>query len=410
MRSTQYLTAIAALVAPTLAQTFTSCNPLEKTCPADPALAKSVAYNFASGAPSDFTVAAGKAPVFSSDGAHFTISKDGEAPTLSSNWYMMFGHYKIVMKPAPGAGIVSSLVLLSDDLDEIDWEWVGSQTGKVQTNYFGKGNATVYDRGLTLPDGTNSDGFNTYELDWTSEHVQWIINDKVVRTLTPDTADDNQYPQSPMQLKLGNWAAGDSPDAGTSQWAGGKVQWGQGPFDMVVKSVQVSDYSTGKSYSYSDTSGTWESIKSDGGAISGSGSAPSSVTTASASGTTIVASSTAIAITNQPLPITTASAPTGQLGSGSGSQTVSYFSNSTGIWNTTYTLQGSVSSTLATTTASSTLGGGSGSGGSGSNATVAVTPTSSSSSSGSSPSTGAGVQLKPLAGLAAVGLLAVIAL
>ncbi|CAF9911277.1 MAG: hypothetical protein GOMPHAMPRED_007362 [Gomphillus americanus] len=401
MRSTQYLTAVAALVAPTLAQTFTSCNPLEKACPANPALGKSVAYNFASGAPSDFTVAAGKAPVFSSDGAHFTIAKDGDAPTVSSNWYMMFGHYKIVMKPAPGAGIVSSLVLLSDDLDEVDWEWVGSQGGKVQTNYFGKGNTTVYDRGLTLSDGTKSDGFNTYELDWTAEHVQWIINGNVVRTLTPATADYNQYPQSPMQLKIGNWPAGDSSNAGTSQWAGGNVQWSQGPFDMIVKSVEVSDYSTGKSYSYSGTSGTWESIKSDGGAISGSGSAPSSVTTASASGTTIAASSTAIAITNQPLPITTVSAPTGQLGSGSGSPT------------------GSTSSTLVTTTPSATSGSGSGSSGSGSggsgsgsgsNATVAVTPTSSSSSSGSNPSTGAGIQLKPLAGLAAVGLLAVVAL
>ncbi len=43
------------------------------------------------------------------------------------------------MKAAPGAGIVSSVVLESDDLDEIDWEWVGATAGEAQSNYFGKG-------------------------------------------------------------------------------------------------------------------------------------------------------------------------------------------------------------------------------------------------------------------------------
>jgi hypothetical protein len=42
------------------------------------------------------------------------------------------------MTAAKGQGIISSVVLQSQDLDEVDWEWIGGQEGKVQANYFGK--------------------------------------------------------------------------------------------------------------------------------------------------------------------------------------------------------------------------------------------------------------------------------
>lgn len=58
---------------------------------------------------------------YGSDGAVFTINKETEAPTITSNWYFFFGRVDVVLKAAPGVGIVSSFVLESDDLDEIDW-------------------------------------------------------------------------------------------------------------------------------------------------------------------------------------------------------------------------------------------------------------------------------------------------
>jgi hypothetical protein len=39
------------------------------------------------------------------------------------------------MKAAPGAGIVSSFVMESDALDEIDWEWIGSDTARAQSKF-----------------------------------------------------------------------------------------------------------------------------------------------------------------------------------------------------------------------------------------------------------------------------------
>ena len=122
----------------------------------------------------------------------------------------MFGKVQVKMRAAPGAGIVSSSVLQSDDLDEIDWEWLGGQNDAVQSNYFGKGQTTTYNR-VALHNVANSQGvFHTYTIDWTSEQIVWQIDGVTVRVLKATDA-NGQYPQTPMQLKLGSWAGGDYP-------------------------------------------------------------------------------------------------------------------------------------------------------------------------------------------------------
>lgn len=55
---------------------------------------------------------------------------------------------------------------------------------------------------------------------------------------------------------------------------------------MTVKSVAITDYSTGTQYSYSGTSGTWQSIQSQGGKInSGGGKAVAAADSGSISST-----------------------------------------------------------------------------------------------------------------------------
>lgn len=51
----------------------------------------------------------------------FTISKGSDAPTITSNRYLFFGSVEVEMQVAPGTGVVTSFVLQSDDLDEVDW-------------------------------------------------------------------------------------------------------------------------------------------------------------------------------------------------------------------------------------------------------------------------------------------------
>lgn len=263
------------------AQTFTDCNPLKKSCPPDPALGRSVTYDFTQGPSSDWK-AIGGTPTYGSDGAAFTVTKQGDSPLIQSNWYIMFGRVDLVIKAAPGQGIVSSAVLESDDLDEIDWEWIGGKDTEVQSNYFGKGDTSSYSRGAFHDAPGNHDEFHTYTVEWTSEQMVWQIDGKTVRVVTPESAPPNQYPQSPMMVRIGIWAGGDpNNQQGTIDWAGGLTDYSKGPYTMYLKSASITDYSTGKSYLYGDNSGSWQSIISDGGKINGnSDGAPDAIESA----------------------------------------------------------------------------------------------------------------------------------
>ncbi|EXJ93004.1 hypothetical protein A1O3_01560 [Capronia epimyces CBS 606.96] len=263
---------LSSLLEPATAQTYSSCNPtLQGGCPADPALGHSLDIDFTSGSSSKFTASGN--PTYDSNGAAFTVAKSGDAPSISSKWYIMFGHVDYVIKAAPGTGIVSAAILQSDCLDEIDWEWLGGDNTQAQSNYFGKGITTTgYNRGAFHGAADNHDTFHTYSIDWTADQIVWSIDGTTVRAMTQDQAESGQYPQTPMYVKLGAWAGGDpSNPQGTIEWAGGLTDYSAGPFTMYVKSVHVTDYSTGSQYSYSGTSGTWQSIVSSGGQINGEG-------------------------------------------------------------------------------------------------------------------------------------------
>lgn len=234
------------------------------------ALGRSVNIDFSSA--SDSFASAG--PVsYGSDGASFTITESGDSPKITSKWYIMFGKVEFSMKASPGTGIVSSAILQSDDLDEIDWEWLGSSPDEVQTNYFGKGQTTTYNRGAFHADAGSQTGFKTYTIEWTAEELVWQIDGVTVRALKPADA-SGQYPQTPMQLKIGSWAGGDTSlnSPGTVEWAGGSTDYSQGPFTMQLKSISVSDYSTGTEYQYGDSSGTWQSIVAVDGSVNSGGS------------------------------------------------------------------------------------------------------------------------------------------
>ena len=249
-----------------------------------------VTVDFTKGSVDSF--AASGNPTYDDNGASFTVSNGGDAPQLQSVFYIMFGRVEISMKAAPGAGIVSSLVLESDDLDEIDFEWLGAEPDQVQSNYFGKGQTTTYNRGeFHDVSGTQAD-FITYTIDWTKDRIVWMADGTAVRTLTYADAETNQYPQTPMQVKFGAWAGGDPAynAPGTVKWAEGPTDYSKGPFTMEVKSIVVTDYSTGKSYKYKDTTGSWQSIESDGGSINGNINNSDAITvTASASGSAATA-------------------------------------------------------------------------------------------------------------------------
>ncbi|KAH7027494.1 concanavalin A-like lectin/glucanase domain-containing protein [Microdochium trichocladiopsis] len=263
------------------AQTWTSCNPLTTTCPPNTGLGMTVDVDFTKGSVNSFVASGGGSVTYDpKNGATFTVTRGGDAPQLASVFYIMFGRVEMTFKAAHGAGIVSSFVLQSDCLDEIDWEWLGADPTEVQSNYFGKGITTSYNRGAFHQTPENQNSFHTYVVDWNANRIVWTVDGTVVRQLGYNDAEAGQYPQTPMQVKFGAWSGGDpSNPPGTIEWSRGPTDYSKGPFSMNVKHIKVTDYSTGSKYTYGDHSGTWQSIQADGGKVNGNLNGAGALTT-----------------------------------------------------------------------------------------------------------------------------------
>jgi hypothetical protein len=331
-------------------------------------------------ASSDWTLADGTTLSYTDAGANFVINKATDAPTISSAKYIFFGNVQVWTKAAPGVGIVSSFILESDDLDEIDWEWLGSTDTSVESNFFGKGNTTTYDRAIYHPVASPIEVYHNYTIDWTSSRVNWYIDNALVRTLNYGDAlalGGKNYPQTPMRIKMGNWVGCASVEAetdpkteGTCQWAagssgqGGAVNFANAPFIMYVQNVTITDYGCGSEYTYGDETGDWQSIKTNGNCVLGGGSgAPGGSTGTSSTISAPVPSSTFS------VPASTAPAPSASTPSTPTPSTTSTPSASPTKTSESATLSGSAPKTSATGSATGSASGTT------SSASVIATPT-----------------------------------
>ncbi|KAK9322099.1 cell wall glucanase [Lipomyces orientalis] len=374
----------SGLVAGVAAQTTANCNPLYATCPPDPALGGSIEIDFTQGSSGRID------PVYSADeisydpnmGMQMTINKLGDGPTVASDFYIFFGKVELVAQCAPGTGIVSSVVLISDDNDEVDLEWLGGDAYHVQTNYFSKGQVGSYDRGGMTDVANPATTFHTYTIDWTRESITWYVDGAVARVLTSDTPEG--YPQSPMQIKIGSWVGGDpNNQPGTIAWAGGLTDFSQAPFNFYIRSLKVTDYSSGSEYVYADNSGSADSIQVVSGSAGGfstsdAATSISAVTTTSTSSVESTTSSEEWSTT-----VTSSStAPTTTSSSSTEASSTSIASTSSSSSTTSSSLTEVSSTSIAPTSSSSTT----------SNSltevsSTSIAPTSSSTSTTSSSST-----------------------
>lgn len=225
-------TAGACFVAYAAAQTYSSCNPLNTTnCVDDPALGTTLSTTFNDSMTefdgSLFNVTAGASLVsFGKDGAELQIVKQGDSVTVQTAFYIFWGQVEIIFKAAAGTGIISTAILLSDDLDEVDWEIKGSNSSFVSNNYYGHGNTTQYNSQYPPLKGAQDD-FHNYTVDWNKDRVEYILDNNVVRTVP--YAASGLYPQTPSFVRFGIWAAGDpSLPKGTIEWAGGETDYSKG--------------------------------------------------------------------------------------------------------------------------------------------------------------------------------------
>ena len=129
----------------------------------------------------------------------------------------------------------------------------------------GKGNTTSYDRAAWSAASDTQSTSHNYTIAWTSSATTWLVDDVAIRTLNyADAVAGKNYPQTPMNIRIGIWAGGDSSnDEGTIEWAGGATDYADGPFTMYLEKVEVVNENPGASYEYGDLTGDYASIKVD---------------------------------------------------------------------------------------------------------------------------------------------------
>ena len=258
--------AAAALAGLTAAQVTTDCNPMEKDCPDNLAFGTEFDWSFESKPDGGlWETKVGPVTYEKDTGAHFQINKQGDSPTIRSKFYIFWGKVSFLMKASPGKGIISSFMLLSDNLDEIDWEFIGTDD-RGTTNFYGKGIEDYTNGEYHDMSGTPHDDYHNYTTVWTEEALDFYINDQKVRTVKPEDSvlknGTDIYPQTPMRIYFGIWAGGDpSLNEYTREWAGGDTDFDKGPYDMYVKDIYVEDFSSGKKYVWGDKTGDFESIE-----------------------------------------------------------------------------------------------------------------------------------------------------
>lgn len=118
--------------------------------------------------------------------------------------------------------------------------------------------------------------FHDYEIRWTPDTIQWLVDGQVGRTVNRKdhwNATSNQwsFPQTPSRVQISIWPGGLASNApGTIAWAGGEIDWNApdiqkaGYFYATFESITVDCYnatsglgsSTGTSYTYSNSAGT----------------------------------------------------------------------------------------------------------------------------------------------------------
>eukprot|EP00475_Leptophrys_vorax_P026145 TRINITY_DN36699_c0_g1_i1.p1 TRINITY_DN36699_c0_g1~~TRINITY_DN36699_c0_g1_i1.p1 ORF type:complete len:394 (-),score=12.22 TRINITY_DN36699_c0_g1_i1:447-1559(-) len=123
-----------------------------------------------------------------------------------------FGFFSVDYRCPQGktSGLVSSFYTSTHEgsgvQDEIDFEWLGKNNSRVQTNFYVKGvggNERLIELGFDC-----SAAFHNYALLWTSKQLIWFIDYVPVRVLVNTTDTNNApYPSRPSFLYASVWDA-----------------------------------------------------------------------------------------------------------------------------------------------------------------------------------------------------------
>lgn len=126
----------------------------------------------------------------------------GEISTKSTFGY---GRYEVVMKPAKGAGLVSAFFTYTGPYfgkphDEIDIEFLGKDTRRVELNMFKNGVASASET-IRLPFDASED-FHLYAIEWRPDRVAWFVDGELIHETEPGAGG---IPVTPGKITMNLW-------------------------------------------------------------------------------------------------------------------------------------------------------------------------------------------------------------
>ena len=120
-----------------------------------------------------------------------------------------YGYYSVSMKAAKCPGVISSFFTYTGwPWDEIDIEFLGDDTTRVQFNYYTNGQGGheyVYELGFDA-----STAFHEYGFDWQPDSITWYVDGKSVDRATVD------IPSHAGNIMMNLWNVADT----NADWAG----------------------------------------------------------------------------------------------------------------------------------------------------------------------------------------------
>lgn len=133
-----------------------------------------------------------------------------------TNNFYRYGRYEVRMKPAKYTGAMTGALFTytgpSDGKpwDEIDIEFLGKDTTKLQTNYFTNGvggHETLVNLGFDA-----STAYHTYAFEWTAASIKWYVDGVLVVT---ENGSRGPLPTNAGRIMLNAW-----PGIGVDGWLG----------------------------------------------------------------------------------------------------------------------------------------------------------------------------------------------
>ena len=139
-----------------------------------------------------------------SDGImNMTLSKGNDGVYYGAEYrstaYYGYGYYSVCMKAAKGSGLVSSFFTYTNRpvWDEIDIEFLGKDTTRVQFNYYVSGvggHEYVYELGFDA-----AEDFHEYGFDWQEGSIPWYVDGAPIYRATQN------LPSNPQQIMMNMW-------------------------------------------------------------------------------------------------------------------------------------------------------------------------------------------------------------